>query len=245
MESNSVFAIAPYLAFGLLAAGILLRSLLALRHANDLSQELATELSEARKAFAGRLWWISMLTLLAGHLAGLLFPQSVMWWDASPTRLYMLEGLAGIVGLTALLTSIAIVARLIRRPTASFLTELFESVFLAFLFVGVVSGVLVAIVHRWGSSWGAAILTPYAMSILRGQPAPELAAQMPFLVRLHVLSAFAAVALVPLTRLAVFPIVAINRCLALASTPIRAGADALSAWMTKHNPSAWFWPEED
>jgi nitrate reductase gamma subunit len=245
MESSSVFAFAPYLAFGLLAVGILLRSLLALRHANDLKRELDRELSEARKAFAGRIWWISILTLLAGHVTGLLFPQSVMSWNSNQTRLYLLEAVAGAVGLAALLSSIALIVGLIRRPTISLLTELFESVFLAFLFVGVVSGLLVATVHRWGSSWGVTILTPYALSILRGQPAPELAAQMPFLVRLHVLSAFAAVALIPLTRLATFPIVAISRCVVVVSIPVRAAADALGAWMTKHNPSAWFWPEED
>ena len=240
MESSSVFVIAPYVAFGLFATGIVVRFLLGLRRPNH-SQELA----EAKTTFAGRVWWASMLLLLAGHLSGLLFPRAVMSWNASQTRLYLLEAAAGLVGLAAVLSSLVLILRLIRRPTTSVLTELFETVFLAFLFVGAVSGVLVAIVHRWGSSWGVAILTPYAMSLLRGQPAPELAAQMPFLVRLHLLSAFAAVALVPLTRLATFPVIAMQRSMALAAAPVRAGVNALTAWVARHNPSAWFWPEED
>jgi nitrate reductase gamma subunit len=241
MESSSVFVIAPYLAFGVLAAGIVLRSLLALRQPN----QLQTKLAEAKNTFAGRIWWISMLALVAGHLAGLLFPRALMSWNANQTRLYLLEAAAGVVGVAAVLSSIVVILRHVGRPIKSLLTELFETVFLAFLFVGAVSGILVAIVHRWGSSWGVTILTPYAMSLLRGQPAPELAAQMPFLVRLHLLSAFAAIALVPFTRLATFPAEAISRCLVLAGTPIRAAGSAATAWVARHNPAAWFWPEED
>ncbi len=241
MENSSVFALGPYLAFGLFGGGIIVRYLLRLR----LPGALQAELAQARNIFAGRIWWISLFTLLAGHLAGLLFPQALMSWNANQLRLYVLEGVAGVAGLTAVVSSAALIVRYLRRPTISLLTELFETAFLAFLFVGTVSGVLVAILHRWGSSWGVTILTPYAVSILRGQSAPDLAAQMPFLVRLHILSAFVALALVPLTRLSMFLVVSIHRSVVLASLPIRAAGNVASAWLARHNPSAWFWPEED
>lgn len=241
MEGNSVFVLAPYLAFGILGAGLILRLLLTPRQPSALQAELA----EAKNAFAGRIWWIGLFTLLAGHFIGLLFPRAVMSWNANQPRLYLLEAVAGIAGLAFVISSVVLIARHFRKPTISVLTELFEAAFLAFLFVCAVSGLLIAVLHRWGSSWGVTILTPYAMSILRGQPAPVLVAQMPFLVRLHVLSTFAAIALVPLTRLAALPVVAIHRCVALAGVPVRAAGNAVSAWLVRHNPSAWFWPEED
>jgi nitrate reductase gamma subunit len=88
-------------------------------------------------------------------------------------------------------------------------------------------------------------LQPYAMSILRGQPAILYVAQMPFLVQLHVLATFAALAVLPLTRLATLFIAAMNAGVALASLPMRAAANAFAGWTRKHNPSAVFWPEED
>jgi nitrate reductase gamma subunit len=156
-----------------------------------------------------------------------------------------LEGVGGAVGFAAVISSAALIAGQLRKPTASLVNELFETVFMAFLLVGAVSGILVAILHRWGSSWGVTILTPYVLSILRAQPAAYLAVQMPFLVRLHIVSAFAALALVPFTRLSTFFVVALHRCVFAAAIPVRATVSAVNSWITKHNPNAWFWPEED
>jgi nitrate reductase gamma subunit len=168
-----------------------------------------------------------------------------LWWNANPVRLYVLEGVAGIAGFAAFLSGASLVLRFLRRPTRSLLTELFDTLLLAALFTSIVSGVLVAIIHRWGSSWGVTILTPYIMSLLRGGPAPDLVLQMPFLVRLHIVSAFVALALVPLTRIAIFAVAALQNCVVVVGYPARAAGNAVSAWLARHNPTAWFWPEED
>jgi nitrate reductase gamma subunit len=241
MENSSMFVLWPYLAFGLFGAGVVVRYLLALRHPSALQAELA----DAKTSFSGRAWWISVSVLLAGHLAGLLFPMSVMTWNASAARLYVLEAVAGLAGVTAVLSGAMLILQHLRRPAKSLLTELFDTVLLGFLFAGIASGVLTAVFHRWGSSWGVTILTPYVMSLLRGRPAPELAAQMPFLVRLHILCSYAALAVVPLTRLSTFAVVALHKCVVFVSRPVRVGAAAANTWLVRHNPSAWFWPEED
>src|SRR5256885_13652392 len=92
----------------------------------------------------------------------------------------------------------------------SAITELSDTVFLALLLLGILSGVLPAALYRWGSTWGALTLSPYLVSLVRVKPMAGLASQMPFMVRLHVFSLFAAFAVFPLTRLAAFPTFAIG-----------------------------------
>jgi nitrate reductase gamma subunit len=82
-------------------------------------------------------------------------------------------------------------------------------------------------------------------SLVRAKPAANLAAQMPFLVRLHVFSAFAAIAVFPLTRLAAFVVFGLDWAFALLGRAFASTTRILEAWTRKHNPAAWLWPEED
>jgi nitrate reductase gamma subunit len=82
-------------------------------------------------------------------------------------------------------------------------------------------------------------------SLVRAKPAASLASQMPFLVRLHVFSAFAALAVFPLTRLAAAVILVLNWAVALLGAAFASITSVLEAWMRKHSPAAWLWPEED
>jgi len=117
------------------------------------------------------------------------------------------------------------------------------------LFTTLLSGSLTAILFRWGSSWGVITLTPYIMSLLRGRPAVELVAGLPFLVRLHVFSAFATLAALPATRLAPVLIVGLSRGLRLISAPVQVLAYSASKIVEvvarRLNPAIWIWPEDD
>jgi nitrate reductase gamma subunit len=62
------------------------------------------------------------------------------------------------------------------------------------------TGVVVAGGYRWASSWSVVTLTPYLDSLATLHPRVELIASTPFVVRLHVVAAFATVVLVPFTR---------------------------------------------
>jgi nitrate reductase gamma subunit len=79
--NSSFFVIWPYVAVAMLLAGIILRYLVALRQ----PVVLAAELSEAKTIFGGRVWWISLLTVLGGHLAGLREPscRGTQTWQGS------------------------------------------------------------------------------------------------------------------------------------------------------------------
>jgi nitrate reductase gamma subunit len=69
------------------------------------------------------------------------------------------------------------------------------------LMVQVVSGVLVAVVNGWGSSWFAAAMTPYLWSLAKLNPNTGYLTALPWLVQLHVINAFLLIGFFPFTRL--------------------------------------------
>jgi nitrate reductase gamma subunit len=242
MKTSFLFAAWPYIALSLLLVGIGVRYLLERRQMAAVREEM----SEARAVFGGgNIWRASLLLIFSAHLIGTFFPRWILWWNGSMNRLYSLEVAGFIVGVAALVCWCALMWRHLGRSGRPAISELSDTVFLTLLFVGILSGVLTAVMYRWGSTWGVVTLAPYLASIVRAKPAAGLAIQMPFLVRLHVFSAFAALAVFPLTRLAAFLIFAFDWVLGRAGHPLAATAHALEAWMRKHSPAAWLWPEED
>ena len=242
MRVSFLFAGWPYIALSLLAVGLAVRYVLEQKGIDA----VRTEMAEAWNVFSStNVWRAAIALLLLVHAAILLLPQSVLAWNNNPARLYLFEAIAFIAGLAALAGWVKLTWQQVSHGNRSVITELSDTVFLALLFVAIASGVLMAVLYRWGSSWGALVLTPYVASILRGRPAPGMATQMPFLVRLHVFSAFAMLAVLPLTRLAAFFVFALHSILALMGRPISAAVHAAERWLRRHNPAPWLWPEED
>jgi nitrate reductase gamma subunit len=242
MKPNSLFAVWPYVGFALLVGIVVLRYLMV-RPRIDV---MAFRISEAKAVFAGgRLWRWGLGLLLVGHVIGLLFPRQILLWNSVPIKLYLLEGFFFVVGAMTLIGWASVMWRHLGRSGGSFFSEVADTILLGLICVGLFSGLLMAVMYRWGSSWGAAILSPYMLAVLRGKPTIALATQMPFLVQLHVFSSFAALVVLPFTRLAPFMVLALHRVLALAGRPIAAIFNGLEAWLRKQNLAARIWPEED
>ena len=242
MKADVLFAASPYVACSLLVTGLGARYLLDRRQMPSVKKEM----SEALSQFAGGLLWrASLLLLAAAHLLGVVFPRAILWWNGNTSRLYLLEGAGLIVGVSALACACVLLYRHLGHSSGSVIIELPDTMFFSLVFVGLLSGVLTAVLYRWGSTWSSVTLAPYMASLVRTKPAANLAGQMPFLVRLHVFSAFAAIAVFPLTRLAAFVVFALDWALALLGRAFASTARALEAFARKHNPAAWLWPEED
>ncbi|HEY6350835.1 MAG TPA: respiratory nitrate reductase subunit gamma [Candidatus Angelobacter sp.] len=242
MKLNFLFAIFPYVAPGLLVVGTAVRYLLLRKHPEIISAEI----KEVKASLAGnRLWQISLVFLVVGHLIALVMPRMLLQWNSSHTRLYLLEGAAFAIGCAALAGWIVVLWRSLSRHGESRLIELSDMALLALLFVGISSGLLMAVLYRWGSTWGAMILTPYLMSVLRGEAAAHFVLQMPFLARLHVFSLFASIAVLPVTRVGTVLVVGLRAIFGLAGRLASGAAGAAEGWFKKHNPAGWLWPEED
>jgi nitrate reductase gamma subunit len=113
--------------------------------------------------------------------------------------MYAIEALGFVIGLSALATCTVSAHRHLARRSSPTAAGVADSVFLSLLLTCVLTGLALAVRYRWGSSWGAATLTPYVMSLAEGRPEPELVTEMPFLVQLHVFAAFAGAAAFPFT----------------------------------------------
>jgi nitrate reductase gamma subunit len=243
MKNEFLFQVWPYLALAILGLGFIVRYAVASQRG---APRLAAELARARALFGGGvIWRASLLLLLLAHLVGLLLPQRLLTWDSVPVRLYLLEGAGFLVGLLVLAGWARLMSRQLARSKAPVGAEVADSLFLSLCFLGVSSGLLTAALYRWGAEWGTATLTPYTLSILQGAPRAGLIASLPFLVKLHVASAFGALALLPFSGVAPFVIAAVQRVLGWVGRPLAGGSRSAEGWFRKHNPSAWIWPEED
>lgn len=239
---NALFDAWPYVTTALLTVGIVVRYLLVRKNISA----IAVEISQARTLFRGSVLWRSSLVALLGlHLAVLALPAGVLSWNRSPVRLYLLESLALVAGLVTLVSCVRLLWAHVQRSTAPAIFEICDTVFFSLLLLGLLSGCLIAVLHRWASSWGAMTLAPYLQSLLHVQPAAALVAQMPFLVRLHVFCAFTAMAAFPLTRLAAVVVAVLHRVIGLAGRPLIKVGQGAESWLRRHSPASWLWPEED
>jgi nitrate reductase gamma subunit len=178
-----------------------------------------------------------------------LFPQQILLWNTSPSRLYLLELVGFASGLAALAGWVRMMMRHLGTSYGSLGGEIADTLFISTLFVVLLSGSLIAALYRWGSAWGVLTLAPYTVSLFKGRLAVGLVTDMPLLVRIHVVSAFTSFMLFPATRLAAVAAVAINHRLRLIVTPVSNMAGSASRLFKiverRLNPAIWVWPEED
>ncbi len=142
-----------------------------------------------------------ILFVLLGHIVAFLVPRSILAWNGNPIRLYILEITALAAGLLTIVGMIGIIARRISNSKIRVVTSRVDTVLYALLLLQLVSGVAVAIFHPWGSSWFATSMTPYLWSLVKFQPEIAYVVGLPWLVKLHIINAFALILIFPFTRL--------------------------------------------
>ena len=195
------FGVFPYVAIVLAIIGIIWRY----RREPFSVSSLSSQFLESRQLFWGSVpWHYGILVILLGHLVGFLVPRTLLAWNGTPWRLYVLEAVALIFGL---MTLVGIIFLIVRRATDARIravTSFMDVVLLLVLLVQIVAGLWTAIFYRWGSSWYAAIAVPYLWSVIKLNPDVSLVANLPLMVQLHIMGAFVLIALIPFTRLVHF-----------------------------------------
>lgn len=166
---------------------------------------LSAQFFENRRHFWGSVpFHYGILLVLAGHLAGLLVPRSVLLWNTHPVRLYVLEGTGLALAVLALFGLANVVARRLSEPRNRIVTSTVDLCLFLVLFVQIGTGIGVSLFHGWGSSWFVSSATPYLWSLAALSPRVDLVAPYPWLVKAHVFGAFLLLALVPYSRLVHF-----------------------------------------
>ncbi|TGO03335.1 hypothetical protein PN36_08335 [Candidatus Thiomargarita nelsonii] len=200
------FAVFPYVCLIIAIVGS------AWRYANDRFSysSLSSQFLESRQLFWGSVaWHYGLLGVLAVHFVGFLIPESILWWNTVPMRLYLMETTGFILALLTLMGLIMLIVRRMSKSRIRAVTSPMDMVLLTVLLVQVATGVWTAIFYRWGSSWYAAFAVPYLWSVLQFKPDVSLVNHLPTVVHIHILNAFLMVLLIPFTRLVHFLVVPI------------------------------------
>ena len=185
---STVFSLAPFAALIVCAIGGVL---VCGRDANRVHVR-----TRPRWTVARCLPLIAFAMVGAEHLLLLAAPHAVLRWNADVRRLIALEAIGGVAGCACVAAALVALCRQLfgAAPADKSIARTLD---LSIASVAMVSGVAIAIAYRWASSWSVVTLTPYVWSLSSAQPRVDLVASTPFLVRLHVLGAFASVALLP------------------------------------------------
>lgn len=193
-----LFVVAPYLAMAVFFIGTVRRYLRTPFTYSSLSSQF---LENRRHFWALVPFHYGIVVVLTGHVVAFLLPRQLLWWNAEPLRRLVLEISALAFGLLAL---VGIVGALARRLTVSKVrrvTTPLDWIVIALLAAQIAAGVLVAVLHPWGSSWFAAAVAPYLWSLVLFRPDTSFVALMPLAVKLHIAGAYLLIGLTPFTRL--------------------------------------------
>lgn len=207
MIGTLMFIVLPYLSFGIFLIGSIYRY----KQRGFQVSSLSSQFLEGKKLFWGSLpfhWGI--LFLFFGHLIAFLFPRSVLAWNGNPVRLLILELSSFAFGLAVLFGLILLIKRRLSEKKLLVVANKMDMVVYTVLFTQVLSGLGVAFFVRWGSSWFSSVLTPYLRSIFSFSPDINAMVEMPWLIQIHVISAFLIIGIIPFTRFVHFLVAPID-----------------------------------
>lgn len=197
MNGVFFFVVLPYLAL----LSLLLGSIYRYRWSGFQVSSLSSQFLESKQLYFGsRPFHWGLIFLFFGHLTAFLVPRSVLAWNQVPVRLHILEVTAFAFGLMVLIGLILLIIRRIKTKRLHVVTTWMDIFVYLLLLVQVVTGLWTAFFFRWGSSWFAMVLTPYLYSVFKFNPDVAAVTQLPFMIRLHIVSAFVLVGMIPFTR---------------------------------------------
>jgi nitrate reductase gamma subunit len=172
---------------------------------------LSSQFLEGKKLFFGSqpFHW-GLLVLFFGHLIAFLFPKSLIAWNGEPVRLLIIEFSSFAFALTALMGLLLLIRRRMFSRRILEVTNKMDMLVYVILLIQILSGLGVAYFVRWGSSWFAAVLTPYLRGIFTLNPDITAVSSAPILIQIHIISAFFIIAVLPFTRFMHFLVTPLN-----------------------------------
>lgn len=193
-----LFGILPYISIFLFFVVTIQRY----RTAKFSYSSLSSQFLENKQHFWGMVpFHYGILFVLAGHILAFLLPESILNWNNVTWRLYLLELSGLIFALLSLIGLFSLLHRRLKYPKLKKVTSTADWILYFFLFVQIAGGIYMAVVHRWGSSWFTISIVPYLWSLIKLNPDLGFVTGMPFLVKLHIVNAYALIGIFPFTRL--------------------------------------------
>ncbi len=196
-----LFVVFPYAAVVIFVVGVAYRY----RREGFTVSSLSSQFLEGKRLFWGSVpFHMGILVVFVGHLTAFLLPEATLAWNSIPVRLIVLEVTAFAFGLTVLAGLVSLMYRRLTNPRIRAVTSKTDIAIELLLLAQVVLGCWIALGFRWGSSWFAADLSPYLWSLVTLSPETDAVFALPWVIKLHIVGAFAIVFMVPFTRLVHF-----------------------------------------
>lgn len=142
-----------------------------------------------------------IIVVLTGHVVAFLLPREILMWNSAPLRLYILEISAFVFGVLTMIGTAGVMMRRANDAKMKMVTSKADWILLSIFIVQIMSGLYVAAFHGWGSSWFAATAVPYLWSLVTLNPNIAFISAMPWMVKLHIISAYSILAFFPFTRM--------------------------------------------
>lgn len=197
MFNNFFFIGLPYIALVLVILGTFFRYS---RFGFKVSS-LSTQFLEGRELFYGsRPFHWGVIFLFFGHAIAFLFPRTVIAWGSVPVRLVILESAALGFAISAFFGLFMLIQRRLKNRRLLVVTSKMDVFVYLILTVQIFSGIWVAFFERWGSLWFASVLTPYLRSVFLLNPDISGVVALPLAVKIHIISAFIFIGMIPFTR---------------------------------------------
>jgi len=164
---NFLFIALPYVALTIFLIGTVYRY----RGTKFKFSSLSSEFLEGKKLFYGSVpFHYGIIFLFFGHLVAFLFPREVLLWNGHPVRLLILEVTAFIFGISALVGMLLLIIRRKTHARIQMVSTKMDLIIEVLILSQIFLGLWIAYGYRWGSSWFAAVLSPYLMSIFTLDP---------------------------------------------------------------------------
>lgn len=188
----------PYLSLAVLIVGTFYR----FRYTRITLSSGSTQFLEKDKlGYGSAPWHIGILVVFVGHLAAFLIPS--LWIALTASRSFLL--IVEAIGLgAAILAATGLVVLLYRRlssPWVQAVTQASHLLVLVLLIAQTGLGIAIAVGHRWGAAWSAGTTTPYLWSLVTFRPEPSYVADLPPLIKTHLVGAWLVFLSIPFTRL--------------------------------------------
>lgn len=196
--NNFLFIGLPYAALTVFFIG----TIYIYRSARFKFSSLSSEFLETRRLFWGSVpfhWGI--IFLFFGHLTGLLIPGAVLAWNSVPLRLVVIEITAFAFGICAFTGLINLMIRRKTNKRVWTVTSKMDFLIEVILLIEIFFGLWIAYEFRWGSSWFAAVLSPYIVSLFSLNPDINAVINLPWVIQVHIVLAFIILLLIPFSRL--------------------------------------------
>lgn len=191
-----LFGAFPYVALTIFVVGTIYRY----RRGFQFSS-LSSQFLESKKFYSGSVpFHVGIIVVFFAHLVAFAYP-SVSFGGST---LVTMETIMLAFSLIAIFGLVLLFIRRVTNERVQMVTNKMDIVIEVVLLAQFITGVYIAVLLKWGSSWYASDMVPYLWSVFTFSPDIAAVAATPMLVQLHVIGAFVVILLIPFSRLVHF-----------------------------------------